>query len=71
MPLIRRVYNFGNEAIGVTLPKSWFDEIERRTGKKIQEVLMSVNEKIVIEPYIPPKEEQPKKEKAKQVEEVF
>jgi len=67
MPLIRRVYNFG-EAIGVTLPKSWFDEIERRTGKKIREVLMSVNEKIVIEPYIPPKEETPKNGKSKPVE---
>ena len=71
MPLIRRVYNFG-DAIGVTLPKSWLDEIKRRTGREIKEVLMSVNEKIVIEAYLPPEnpKEEPKKE-AVEVEEIF
>lgn len=49
MPIIRRVIAFGDSK-AVTLPKSWIEEIERRTGQKIRELALEVNGSILVSP---------------------
>jgi antitoxin component of MazEF toxin-antitoxin module len=55
MPIIRKLIKVGDSK-AVTIPSSWIEEIERRTGKPITEVMMELNGAITI--YV---EEQPEK----------
>jgi len=47
--MIRRVINFGTSRC-VTIPPTWLREIEERTGKKVDELLMEVDGAIRIYP---------------------
>jgi len=49
LPIIRRVLKVGDSR-AVTIPYTWFREIEERTGKKVDELLMEVNGAIRIYP---------------------
>lgn len=47
MPIIRKLIKVGNSR-GVTIPDTWIEEIEKRTGKIITEVKMELNGIITI-----------------------
>jgi antitoxin component of MazEF toxin-antitoxin module len=47
--MVRRVIRIGTSQ-AVTIPPSWLREIEERTGKKVDEVLMEVNGQIKVYP---------------------
>lgn len=49
MPIIRKVTTVG-AARGITLPKSWIDYIERKTGEKLTEVLLEINDVLKVIP---------------------
>jgi antitoxin component of MazEF toxin-antitoxin module len=49
MPLIRKLVDIGS-ARGVTLPKSWIDNLEKTNGKLL-EVAMDINGSITISPH--------------------
>jgi antitoxin component of MazEF toxin-antitoxin module len=50
MPIIRKIVTVGSSR-GVTLPKSWLDNVERSCGP-ITTVAMEINGKIVLEPIL-------------------
>lgn len=52
-PIIRKIIDVGKTSKGVTLPKSWLENFERETGKKITEVAMEVNGNLTIQPILP------------------
>lgn len=52
-PIIRKIIDVGKTSKGVTLPKSWLENFERETGKKITEVAMEVNGSLTIQPILP------------------
>jgi len=43
MPIIRKVFEIGNSR-GITIPKSWFEFIEKESGEEIKEVAIEVNQ---------------------------
>lgn len=45
--IIRKVGKYGN----LTLPKFWIEQIERKTGKPLREVIVETNDKLIIHPY--------------------
>jgi antitoxin component of MazEF toxin-antitoxin module len=51
MPILRKVIEHGDSR-GVTLPASWIELIERKSGKKLNEVTMEVNGSIIIKPFL-------------------
>jgi hypothetical protein len=51
MPIIRKVVSVGSSR-GVTLPKSWIALVEKESGVRMTEIIMEVDAKITIEPYI-------------------
>lgn len=52
MPLIRKVIQVGTSK-AVSLPKSWLELIERKTGKTIKEVAVEVDGVLTIQPILP------------------
>jgi len=59
VPLIQKVIRIGDSR-AVTIPKSWLEQIERETGKKVKEVAVEVNGVLTIKPILP-KEKEPAK----------
>lgn len=59
MPILRKIMRVSG-SIAVFIPPSWLKLIEKQVGRPVDYVLMNINEKITIEPYIP--KEQAKKE---------
>lgn len=55
MPIIRKVLEIGNSK-AVTIPKSWFEFIEKESGKKITELAIEVDRVLTISPILPKKE---------------
>ncbi|MGD6806812.1 MAG: AbrB/MazE/SpoVT family DNA-binding domain-containing protein [Candidatus Bathyarchaeia archaeon] len=51
--MIRKVIKAGPNSFAVTLPKTWLELLERETGKKVTEVALEVNGKIIITPILP------------------
>jgi antitoxin component of MazEF toxin-antitoxin module len=51
MPLIQKLIQVGDSR-AVTLPKTWLNYYERKTGKRIKEVTLEVNGKIIIQPLL-------------------
>jgi hypothetical protein len=49
MPLIQKLIQVGDSR-AVTLPKTWLNYYERKTGRRIKEVTLEVNGKITIQP---------------------
>ncbi len=49
MPIIRKVLDVGNSK-AITIPKTWFEFYERKTGEKIHKVTMEVNRVLKIAP---------------------
>lgn len=49
MPILRKLVNVGYSK-GITLPKSWIDNAEQQTGKKITAISMEIDGSIVIRP---------------------
>jgi len=49
MPIIRRVVTVGTSR-AVTIPPTWLREIEERTGRKVDELLMEIDTAIRIYP---------------------
>ncbi len=43
-------------ARGITLPKSWLDYLERKTGCRITEVAIEINGALTVRPIIPKEE---------------
>jgi antitoxin component of MazEF toxin-antitoxin module len=54
MPIIRKVHRFGDSR-AVTIPKSYFEFIERETGQEIVEVAIEVDQVLTITPILPKK----------------
>jgi len=50
MPLIRKIIPIGKTSKAVIIPKSWLDNAEQQTGKKIIAIALEVNGKITIQP---------------------
>jgi len=55
MPIIRKVFEIGNSR-GITIPKSWFEFIEKESGKQIKEVAVEVNQVLKISAILSKKE---------------
>jgi antitoxin component of MazEF toxin-antitoxin module len=51
MPIVRKVVTVGASR-GVTLPKSWIENIERESGRPMTEIAMEIDRKITIEPIL-------------------
>jgi antitoxin component of MazEF toxin-antitoxin module len=51
MPLIRKITPSGDSR-GITLPKSWLEDHERRAGHKIESVAVEVNDDLIVRPYL-------------------
>jgi antitoxin component of MazEF toxin-antitoxin module len=51
MPLIRKVVRIGNSK-AVFLPKTWLEYYESMLGREVKLVVMEVDEKIEIKPYV-------------------
>jgi len=51
MPIIRKVTTVG-AARGITLPKSWIECIERETGRKLEEVMLEVDQVLTVSPVL-------------------
>jgi len=51
MPLTRKLIKIGDSR-GITIPQSWINYIERKTGKRIIEVAIEVNGVLKISPII-------------------
>lgn len=51
MPIIRKLVQVGGSK-AVTIPKSWIDDIERKTGQKLTELAVEINGVIKISPMI-------------------
>lgn len=51
MPIIRKVFEIGNSR-AITIPKSWFEFIEKKTGQDILEVAIEVNHVLKIKPIL-------------------
>jgi len=49
MPLKRRIMKVGTSRV-VALPSDWLDWLEEKLGKKVEEVLLEVNDCIKIMP---------------------
>lgn len=58
MPMIRKINLLAGRTKAVVLPKDWIDYYEREYGEPIKEVLLEVNAKITIEPYMPNREKE-------------
>lgn len=58
MPILRKIVKVGDSR-AIFIPPSWVRVVEEKVGQPVDQVLMSVNEKITIEPYI---KEQAKRE---------
>lgn len=54
MPIERKVYKRPDGTHHITLPKSWVEEIEERTGKRVVAVKMEINGAITISPKLGP-----------------
>ena len=51
MPLLRKIIAIGSFSKGITLPKDWIENAEKRAGKKMVFVELTVNTSITIKPY--------------------
>jgi antitoxin component of MazEF toxin-antitoxin module len=51
LPIIRKLVQVGGSQ-GVTIPKSWIENIERQTGKKLTELAIEINGVLKIAPII-------------------
>ena len=49
MPLVRKLIDLKTSK-AITLPKSWLDNLESKTGKKIIAIALEVNGKISLSP---------------------
>jgi len=52
IPLIRKLFNVGKSSKGIILPKSWLIYHEKKNGKKISEIGMEINGKIIVWPIL-------------------
>jgi antitoxin component of MazEF toxin-antitoxin module len=50
-PILRKVITHGDSR-GVTLPASWLEYIERKSGRPLKEVSMDVDSVITIKPVL-------------------
>jgi antitoxin component of MazEF toxin-antitoxin module len=51
MPIIRKLVQVGGSQ-GVTIPKSWIENVERQTGQKLTELAIEINGIIKIAPVV-------------------
>ena len=56
MPILRKLTTVG-DARGITLPKSWIDNAEAESGKKIVAIALEVDRVIKLEPVFEKKNE--------------
>jgi antitoxin component of MazEF toxin-antitoxin module len=51
MPILRKITNHGDSR-SITLPASWLRCVEEKSGRKLEEVEMEVDDAIIIKPYL-------------------
>jgi hypothetical protein len=51
MPMIRKIIQVGTSK-AISLPKSWLEFYERKTGQHITEVSIEINGKLIVQPIL-------------------